>query len=127
MIVRLVDMVLLTLFGFICVSHLEDQVKVTLPVSAQIPVEANERTEAFSITIDILGNYYVAGATSPSTPDEVFADLDAQNAAWGYKGTVRVLIRADRAAPISQVKALVRACTERNMAASLVIVKQQPQ
>jgi len=125
MIVRLVDMVLLLLFGFICVSTLEDQTKVELPRSTQIPVAEKETSEAFSITLDIEGNYYIQGSLKPDNADVVLANLDEQNRLWRRKGQVRVLIRADHGAPTSRVKDLVRACSERNMLASLVIIKEE--
>ncbi|MCX6601774.1 MAG: biopolymer transporter ExbD [bacterium] len=125
MIVRLVDMVLLVLFGFMCVSQVNDQVKVQLPVSSQIQVEQTERSESFSITVDLHGQYYVPGAIQPNTAEEVIAILDDQNEQWRHKGQVRVLIRADRGAPMSKVKELFRACSERDMVSSLVIVMEE--
>ncbi|MBU0509054.1 biopolymer transporter ExbD [bacterium] len=124
MIIRLIDIVLLVLFGFVSVSKLEDQTKVMLPQSSEIPPIPLKVEERLIVSVDILGDLYLPGRFSPSDTSEIAIYLDDEAVKWEGR-EVRVLIRADRDAPMAAIKRLYRLCKERNIDASLVVVRDE--
>ena len=122
MIIRLIDIVLLVLFGFISVSNLDDQTKVELPRSEEIPRAELETKDRVTISVDVMGEYYLQGSFKPSSLDEVAQYLDDEKETWGSR-EMRILIRSDSGTPMASIKALVKLCSERGMDASFVVIK----
>lgn len=123
MILRMVDIVLIVLFGFICISTIENQKKVELPKSDRIPQEPPDDFETVTITVDALGKYYTAEKATPSNNEEVEQFLMFQKKLFGQKKGFRVKIRADRSAPMHTVKWLAELCDDLNTERSLIVIR----
>ena len=123
MILRLVDIVLIVLFGFICISTIENQKKVELPKSDAILQEPPDELQTVTITVDALGKFFTSEKATASSYNEVERFLMDQKKHFGQKKGFRVRIRADRSAPMHTIKWLAALCDDMHTERSLVVIR----
>ncbi|MBD3166157.1 hypothetical protein GF324_06145 [bacterium] len=111
MIMRLIDIVLIVLFGFISMSTLVSQRKVRLAESEEMKYQLVEReTEIVEITIDAWNGIYVlesldeVGSRLPVRLKKLKTKFDEENK------RMKVSIRADKEADMKTVKYVTKIC-----------------
>jgi len=122
MLIRLIDIVLIILFGFISISHIDRQVGVEMPRVKYLPQEPPDFENWLVIGV------YPDGSYSGDYGNIEFAYLEAL---FGYINEVRkenqsikIRIRADRNAPVGALRPLVAFCDESRLSVALDMVLQ---
>jgi biopolymer transport protein ExbD len=128
MILRLVDIVLIVLFGFMCISTIESQKRVELPQSTEIPATPPDTLENVTVSIDVRGQFFIRGEVTSSSYEEVESYIEnAQKTVSASKKSLRLRIRADRSAPMHTVKWLTELCDALQIERSLIVVRNREQ
>ncbi|RJP82329.1 MAG: hypothetical protein C4524_00840 [Candidatus Zixiibacteriota bacterium] len=125
MILRLVDVTLIVLFGFMCISKIESQKKVELPQSREIEQTPLDTLEAAAVTIDAAGHYFIQGRYLPTSRDQVELFLNRYHQRFAHTTGLRVRLRADRSAPMASVKWLAEVCDRLELERSLEVVRKE--
>lgn len=125
-IVRLIDVVLILLFGFISISEISRRSAIDLPKSDAVPVTNPQSDETLIIGIRRDGTYLVDNESRViHSLDEMVAYLDQ------YLGTVnegnlpRVKLLADWNAPIKYTIAVAHLCDERELPKGIEVIRKQ--
>lgn len=120
--IRLIDIVLILLFGFISISHFDRAVEVDLPNAGHLPrLQAEFQDLA---VVSILGDgTFICGMDRRRVADS--EALAGWLAAERDAGAKIVRLRADRSRPSSEVAMLQQICGELGMGLTLEIVRRQ--
>lgn len=118
---RLIDIVLILLFGFISISHFDRGLEVELPRAGHLPRLQAEFEGLALVALDADGSY-VCGQERRVAEDEdgLRAWLDAEKTA----GATQVRLRADRGRPAADVARVQRLCTELGLGLTLEITRR---
>ena len=118
---RLIDIVLILLFGFISISHFDRGVEVELPKAGHLPRLQAEFEGLALVALDADGTF-VCGLERHVADGE--DDLRAWLAAEQLAGATQVRLRADRGRPASDVARMQRLCGELGLGLTLEIARR---
>ena len=118
-VIRLIDVVLILLFGFIAVSEVSENTQIHLPESTQIPLSNPDKEEILIVSISKDGDYWVEEET---VRIEDLAALRTYILTKYLKYVqedeetlMRVRIRSDRDAPAKYTLNLAALCDDLNI------------
>ena len=121
MILRLIDIVLIVLFGFISIATIESQRKVELAPSESISTIDVGKENNLTITVDAWGYFFVQEVAAPVS-ENYMKDYILEHLSKLPEGdSLHVRIRADRAAPMGNVRRIVQTCDLYNIRRSLIV------
>jgi len=120
-VLRLIDIVLILLFGFISISHFDSSVSVQLPEAGHMPRLQAEFQNLAVVSLNEAGAF-VCGPERHQVADatELRDWLAGEQAA----GATQVRLRADRGRPSSEVALLQELCGELDLGLSLEIIRR---
>lgn len=123
MILRLVDIVLIVLFGFISIATIEDQVKIELADAHEVAEQRAQGKHMLNVTVDAWGNFYIQGERARSTLEEVeyFIQTKLDSIPVNDDMPVHLRIRADKAASMGQIRRISSLCDQLGIEKSLVV------
>ncbi len=112
MMLRLIDVVLILLFGFISISEVSDKSEVVLPTSSMTPVTPPDREELLVVAISESGDYLVEHEQRRlETPKALYNYLlQMRNEARTRGSAVRVRVRPHKSTPIKYTMAVAAIC-----------------
>lgn len=120
MMLRLIDIVMIILFGFISISHIDKQVDVELPRVKYFPLEPPDYENWLVLGVHHDGFYTVDYGSKRIDDQEVLQGwLQEQSL---QNRDLRVRIRADRDAPMGMIRQVVDICTEEEIPLSLEMI-----
>lgn len=125
MIIRLIDVVMNLLFGFICVSQLSEQTKITLPTTVELATLPPEPEIAEFVGI-IKDGTYLLNHEHATTRDleKVRRYLETKKSELAQnRYTMRVRIRANFDTPIRHVMRLADLCDRLRVLKSVEVRK----
>ncbi len=122
MILRLIDIVLIVLFGFISMATIEGQRKVDLAETASVRAHDASTGGNVTVSVDAWGDMYIQEELAAANLDQVVAFLDRQAAGIVQGDSTHVRIRADEAAPMATVQTVVNVCDSYGLPRSLIVV-----
>ncbi|NQT26907.1 biopolymer transporter ExbD [candidate division KSB1 bacterium] len=124
LIIRLIDVVLILLFGFISISQVEQRSKVNLPVSTETRTSKPDTENLIEIAIFPYENdqygYLLENETLLIKSYEELVSYVSKKQSK-YKGKVRVKIYSESKAPIRYAMQIADFCERRNFDKSLVV------
>lgn len=118
---RLIDIVLILLFGFISISHFDRGMEVELPVAGHLPRLQAEFEGLALVGLDASGAYVCGQERLVVESGE---DLRAWLMGERDAGAVQVRLRAHRGRPSAEVARLQRICTELELGLTLEVVRR---
>jgi len=125
-VIRLIDVVLNLLFGFIAISEINRLSEINLPESTQIPLTNPDKEQILVIGISTLGEYMLDDeALIIEDIEEVkkyIARRKQELAVDDIK--IRVRIRSDREAPAGFTFRLATICDELNVVKSIDVQRK---
>jgi biopolymer transport protein ExbD len=124
-IIRLIDVVLLLLFGFISISQMNRKSLIALPKSAAVPLAVPDREEVVFVGVMPDGTFLVENETRSIVDPRVLqvylrqtqAELAAQ------KTRMRVRIRANWDVPMAHVFRAVSSCETLKLPTGLDVIR----
>ncbi len=112
MIVRMIDIVMILLFGFICTAELSSQSKIELPVTVELPPSNPDAEIVVYVAVTREGNYLWAdekqGTADPAVLEGFLAAKKSELTRSRYK--MRVRIRANQDTPVRFVMQAAAIC-----------------
>ena len=124
LLIRLIDVVLILLFGFISISQVEKRSKVNLPVSTETRVSKPDTENLIEIAVyEYEPNQYGYLVENETVLKKNEAELGSYiiQKQTKFKGKVRVKIYSESTAPIRYAMAIADFCERRRLAKSLVV------
>lgn len=116
---RLIDIVLILLFGFISISHIDRSVAVELPKAEFLPRQVPDFENWAVLTVDSGGGWICGFEKSRVTqPAELEAWLRQEQEA----GVRHLRLRLDRQRPAADVALVQRLCEELDMALAIEVL-----
>ncbi len=126
LIIRLIDVVLILLFGFIAISEISKKSKIKLAESTSVPATAPDRESVVYIGVLPDGRYLI---------DDERRSVRSLNALAQYlrnerirlnrkNSRMRVRVRSNHDAKIEYVFAAVRLCQNQNVPVGLEVIKK---
>lgn len=102
MMIRLIDVVLILLFGFISISELSQKSPIQLPVSSQVPASPPDTEEVLFVSITAEGQYFREDRPGIYlAPEDLPRLLENAKRAAALKGlSLRVRLRSNWNTPI---------------------------
>ncbi len=119
MYVRLIDIVLIVLFGFISISTLDSQRKIPLPKSEEVKISLPDTLLVVNLTLGNDDDIYIDTETISVTLSDAKLYLQDQMDRLGDK--VKVKIRAPRYCPFGSVRKVVYMCDELEVPRSVMV------
>ena len=119
MYVRLIDIVLIVLFGFISISTLQSQRKITLPKTTEVEIVGQDTLLVVSLTLDGSNVIYIDTATEPVTLDD--ARIYIMGRMEQLDDKVKVKIRAPRLSPFGHIRQVAALYDELDIPRSVVV------
>jgi len=125
MIIRLIDVVLLLLFGFISISQITKKSVIALPRSVSVPLAVPDREEVVFVGVMRDGTFLVDNETrSVGDPAVLQIYLRQTQAALARQKTImRVRIRANWDVPMTHVFKAVAACEALKLPSGLDVIR----
>jgi biopolymer transport protein ExbD len=125
MILRLIDVVLLLLFGFISISQLNRKSLIALPRSVSVPPAVPDREEVVFVGVMPDGTFLVENETAAiAEPRQLQAYLrHTQVSLAAQKTRMRVRIRANWDVPMAHVFKAVASCEALKLPTGLDVVR----
>lgn len=126
-VIRLIDVVLILLFGFISISEVSQQTKVNLPRSTQVPLSNPDKEEILIIGINSDGIYLVDEEETEIDDLRILeAYIHTKQDAYLIQGAnIRVRIRSDRNAPAKYTMQLATLCDQLNIPKSIDVERRR--
>jgi biopolymer transport protein ExbD len=125
MIMRLIDVVLLLLFGFISISQMNRKSLIALPKSAAVPLAVPDREEVVFVGVMPDGTFLVENETrsiiEPRVLQVYLRQTQAKLAA--QKTRMRVRIRANWDVPMTHVFRAVSSCEMLKLPTGLDVIR----
>lgn len=124
-ILRLVDVVLILLFGFISISEVARQSKIELAKTTQFPVEKLEREETIFIAVTSDGNFLVEDESVLIKDINSLKNylLSKKVEFRNLNAKARVRIRSNWDAPIKYTLAISELCDKLNIKKSVDVMR----
>jgi biopolymer transport protein ExbD len=125
-IIRLIDVVLNLLFGFISISEINRLSQIELPESSQLPLTNPDKEQILIIGITQTGQYLLEDETKivDNTTDLRNFIFQRQQKLSTAKIRIRVRIRSDREAPSLYTFQLANICDELNIVKSIDVERK---
>ena len=125
-IVRLIDVVLILLFGFISISEISRKSKIELPKSTQTPPSHLDMESILIIGITEDGSYLVDNESRKLSDFEELKTYIIENnqKAIINNAKTRVRIRSNYNAPIRYTVMLARFCDELNIVKGIDVIRK---
>lgn len=119
---RLIDIVLILLFGFISISHFDRSLTVDLPRAGHLPRLQPDFTRQAVVAVTAEGAIVCGMDRLRMAGTEDLRDwLAAEQAA----GAVQVRLRTDRARPAAEVALVQDLCLELDMGLTLELIRER--
>ena len=120
-ILRLIDVVLILLFGFISISEISRQTKITLPKSENIQITNPDKESILLIAITDDGHYLVENeAKRVSDPKDLKIYIEYKQKEYeSKKSQMRVRIRSNFNTPVRYTVMLANLCDILNIPKSI--------
>jgi biopolymer transport protein ExbD len=120
-VIRLIDVVLILLFGFISISEVSQKTQISLPKSTEVPLSNPDKEEILIIGITTDGEYLVDEESRKIVDVRILENYiwDKQMAYIALEAKMRVRIRSDRDAPAKYTMRLARLCDQLNIPKSI--------
>lgn len=125
-ILRLIDIVLILLFGFIAVSEVSEKTRIKLPESTQIPLSNPDEEEIVIVGISLDGAYWVDDETRKIIDLAELRNYILKKY-WEFKefdSFIRVRIRSHRDAPAKYTLALANLCDQLKIVKSIDVQRK---
>lgn len=124
LLIRLIDVVLILLFGFVSISQVEKRSKVDLPVSTETRVSKPDTENLIEIAVyeyepGQYGYLLENETVLKKTHEQLFAYIIQKQSK--FKGRIRVKIYSEATAPIRYAMAIADFCERRRLSKSLVV------
>lgn len=125
-IVRLIDVVLILLFGFISISEISRKSKIELPKSTQTQASKLDMESILIIGITADGNYLVDNETRKLADFEDLKEYIRENnrKAIDNNAKTRVRIRSNWNTPIRYTVMLARFCDELGIVKGIDVIRR---
>jgi biopolymer transport protein ExbD len=125
MIMRLIDIVLLLLFGFISISQINRKSLIALPKSAAVPLAVPDREEVVFVGVMPDGTFLVENETRSIVDPRVLQVYLRQTQAKlaAQKTRMRVRIRANWDVPMTHVFRAVSSCETLKLPTGLDVIR----
>jgi biopolymer transport protein ExbD len=125
MIMRLIDIVLLLLFGFISISQLNRKSLIALPKSAAVPPAVPDREEVVFVGVMPDGTFLVENETRSIVEPRVLQVYlrQTQTKLAAQKTRMRVRIRANWDVPMAHVFRAVASCETLKLPTGLDVIR----
>lgn len=124
-VIRLIDVVLILLFGFISISQVSRNSQIDLPKSTQIPLSNPDKEEILIINITKNGEYLVDDETRTINGDSLYNYIYQKKKLFeADEALIRVRIRSDRDAPARFTFDLATICDHLNIAKSIDVQRK---
>ena len=125
-IIRLIDVVLILLFGFISISEISRKSKILLPKSTQTPPQNPDLESILIIGVTPDGSYLVDNESMIFTNLEDLGKFIIENIKKDLLSDhqTRVRIRSSWNAPIKYTAALIDLCNDLNIAKGIDVVRK---
>ena len=126
MLIRLIDIVLIVLFGFIAIAKLDNQRKIELPKSKEAPPMIPDTLDVVHLTITQTGELFIDLDQEPSEYSEVeeYLFLRKQDKMKNIEDTLytlKVTIRAEGMAPFKFVRETAEMCDRLEIPRSIMV------
>ncbi len=118
MLIRLIDIVLIVLFGFIAIARLDNQRKIELPKSKEAPLMIPDTLDVVHVTITQAGEFYIDLDQEPSDYREVEEYLIKRKQDMKE---IKVTIRAEGMAPFQFVRETAEMCDRLKIPRSIMV------
>lgn len=127
MLIRLIDVVLILLFGFISISEISEKTLIELPASTEIPPSLPDKEEIVIVGVAMNGIYLLENETVHiSAPQDLLSYLQAEKATALASGTnLRVRVRPHRDTPIKYTMRVAAICDQLNIAKGMDVRRVQ--
>ena len=125
-VLRLIDVVLILLFGFIAVSEVSQRTTISLPESTQVPLSNPDKEEIIIIGINKTGEYLV-DEESRKIDDILILEAYVREKQLEYQefeAEIRIRIRSDRDAPAKYTMGLANLCDQLNIPKSIDVQRR---
>jgi len=127
-VIRLIDVVLILLFGFIAVSEVSQKTQIQLPESTQIPLSNPDKEEILIIGISSDGYYWIEEETKsiqdPQLVKKYILKKYQELLEYDQDAVIRVRIRSDRDAPAKYTLTLANICDQLNITKSIDVQRR---
>jgi biopolymer transport protein ExbD len=125
MIIRLIDIVLLLLFGFISIAQITKRSVIMLPKSVSAPLAMPDREEVVFVGVMRDGTFLVDNETRSVVDPRVLQIYlqQTQAALAQQKAVMRVRIRANWDVPMTHVFQAVAACEALKLPSGLDVIR----
>lgn len=125
MIIRLIDIVLLLLFGFISIAQITKKSIIQLPKSVSAPLATPDREEVVFVGVMRDGTFLVDNETRSVVDPRVLQIYlkQTQTALAQQKAVMRVRIRANWDVPMTHVFRAVAACEALKLPSGLDVIR----
>ena len=129
MIIRLIDIVLLLLFGFISIAQITKKSIIQLPKSVSAPLATPDREEVVFVGVMRDGTFLVDNETRSVVDPRVLQIYlkQTQTALAQQKAVMRVRIRANWDVPMTHVFRAVAACEALKLPSGLDVIRASQQ
>lgn len=129
MIIRLIDIVLLLLFGFISIAQITKKSIIQLPKSVSAPLATPDREEVVFVGVMRDGTFLVDNETRSVVDPRVLQLYlkQTQTALAQQKAVMRVRIRANWDVPMTHVFRAVAACEALQLPSGLDVIRASQQ
>ncbi len=126
LILRLIDVVLILLFGFIAISEVSQRSKIELAESSTVPAAAPDREEVVYIGVLPDQRYLVEGETRLIEDDASLLGYirSKRSELNGRNLRMRVRVRANHNAPVQPAFRVVNFCQQMKIPVGLDVVKK---
>ena len=118
MLIRLIDIVLIVLFGFIAIARLDNQRKIELPKSKEAPPMIPDTLDVVHVTITHDGEFYIDLDQELSDYREVEEYLIKRKQDMK---DIKVTIRAEGMAPFQFVRETAEMCDRLKVPRSIMV------
>lgn len=127
MIMRLIDVVLIVLFGFISMATIENQRKLELAETEAVRVPDISTEGNITISVDVWGDIFFQAEREPWDLVQLNRFLASAKDELVFGDSLHIRVRADEGAPMGRVKKVIQAADRNNMKRSLIVVYHESQ
>ncbi|MCB2213558.1 biopolymer transporter ExbD [bacterium] len=122
MILRLIDIVLIVLFGFISMATIENQRKLELAETETVRTPDISTEGNVTISVDVWGDIFFQDERESWDLVTLERYLSSAGETSVFGDSLHIRVRADEGAPMGQVKKVIQAADRHDLARSLIVV-----
>jgi biopolymer transport protein ExbD len=122
MILRLIDIVLIVLFGFISMATIENQRKLELAETGAVRAADISTEGNVTISVDVWGDIFFQDEREPWDLVRLERFMANSQTETVFGDSLHIRVRADEGAPMGRVKKVIQSADRHGMARSLIVV-----